>query len=69
MFVLPASIKAQLWDRGGGLIYDDILNVTWLQDANYARSSGYDVDGKMTWYEATEWAENLVYNDTVRGIA
>ena len=29
---------AALWDRGGGLLYDDVLNVTWLQDANYARS-------------------------------
>ena len=27
--------QATLWDRGGGLVYDDVLNVTWLQDANY----------------------------------
>jgi chemotaxis response regulator CheB len=26
--------QAALFDRGGGLIYDDINNVTWLQDAN-----------------------------------
>lgn len=29
-----ASTQAALYDRGGGLIYDDVLNVTWLQDAN-----------------------------------
>jgi len=33
---------AILTDRGGGLIYDDDLNITWLQDANYADTSGYD---------------------------
>ena len=27
---------AALIDRGGGLIYDDVLNITWLQDAGYA---------------------------------
>jgi len=29
-------VNATLWDRGGGLIYDDVLDVTWLQNANYA---------------------------------
>lgn len=29
-----SSANAALVDRGGGLIYDTILNVTWLQDAN-----------------------------------
>ena len=24
------------------MIYDDVLDVTWLQDANYAHTSGYD---------------------------
>jgi hypothetical protein len=28
--------RATLWDRGGGLIYDDDLNITWLQDPYYA---------------------------------
>jgi hypothetical protein len=26
-------------NRGGGLVYDDVLNVTWRQDANYAKSN------------------------------
>ena len=30
--------NATLWDRGGGLLYDDVLNITWLQNANYAAS-------------------------------
>lgn len=52
---------ATLYDRGGGLIYDDVLNITWLQDANYAKTSGYDADGLMTWNQADTWAKNLVY--------
>ena len=33
---LSGVAQAALSDRGGGLIYDSVLNVTWLQDANYA---------------------------------
>lgn len=52
--------QATLIDRGGGLIYDDVLNITWLQDANYAKTSGYDPTGVMTWDEAMAWADQLV---------
>ncbi len=61
-------VQAALHDRGGGLVYDDVLDVTWLQDANYARTSGYDGDGKMSWVQAQLWAENLNYYDSVRGV-
>lgn len=58
---------ATLIDRGNGLIYDDDLDITWLQDINYAYSSGYQLynpqtyQGRMSWAEAMIWAENLVY--------
>lgn len=39
--------------------YDTILNITWLADANFARTSGYDPDGAMNWATATSWATNL----------
>lgn len=55
------TAQAALYDRGGGMIYDDVLNITWLQDANYAKTSGYDSDGKMTRSEAVSWASNLSY--------
>jgi hypothetical protein len=55
------GVYAELHDRGGGLIYDDVLDVTWLQDANYAYTSRYDDDGKMTWAEAMVWADQLEY--------
>jgi hypothetical protein len=58
---LAGGAQAALIDRGNGMIYDDVLDVTWLQDANYAKTSGHDTDGLMTWSEATTWAANLVY--------
>lgn len=43
------------------MIYDTVLNVTWLADADYAQTSGYDSDGKMDWASAVAWAEQLSY--------
>jgi hypothetical protein len=58
--------QAVLLNRGGGMIYDTELNITWLQDWNYARTSGYtgvgvNADGTMTWIAGKQWADNLVY--------
>jgi len=65
-FSMPAY--ATLHNRGGGLIYDDILNITWLQDANYAKTSDYDSDGMMNWNESVNWANGLVYYDSLRNV-
>ena len=59
--VIGSSSHAALYDRGNGLIYDDVLNITWIQDANYAQTSGYDADGAMTWADAKTWADQLSY--------
>ena len=61
-------VKAELIDRGGGLIYDSDQDITWMQNANYVVSSGYHPDGKLMWPDAIEWAENLSYYDEVRGV-
>lgn len=53
--------RATLINRGGGLIYDTDLNITWLQDTNYAKTSRYDDDGRMTWLQAINWAADLSY--------
>lgn len=59
---------AELHDRGGGLIYDDVLDITWLQDANYASTSGADDNGRMKWSQAMEWVQGLEYYDSVRDV-
>lgn len=66
------SAQAALLDRGGGLIYDDVLNVTWLQDANYARTLGYDSDGLMGVGAARNFIHDALntygYYDSVRDV-
>ena len=71
--VLSGLAKTTLWDRRGGLIYDDVMKITWLQNANCAKTSDYsaippDVNGRMTWSQATTWAANLSYYDSLRGV-
>jgi len=73
-FGITGIANATLYNRGGGLIYDDVLNITWLQDANLAASntfsvSGIDSDGYMSWDTADVWinamntANYLGYSD------
>jgi hypothetical protein len=59
LFAFVDKAHATLIDRGGGFIYDDDLNITWFQDANYAFTSGYDSDGRMTWDEANAFLAAL----------
>jgi len=71
-----SSAQATLFDRGSGLIYDDVLNITWLQDANYALTTGHppalsdlpSVPGAMTWQNSLDWVDALSYFDTVRNV-
>ncbi len=48
-----SGVSATLIDRGNRLIYDDVLDITWLQDAN--------LDGSKNWDDAVDWADSLVY--------
>jgi hypothetical protein len=36
IIALNKPVSATLFDRGNGLIYDDVLDITWLQDANFS---------------------------------
>ena len=62
------TAHATLIDRGGGLIYDSALNVTWMQDAQYAITSGFDADGRLNWRTANAWAEAVQYYDPARAV-
>jgi hypothetical protein len=55
------AAQAGLIDRGNGMVYDTVLNITWLQDVTYARTSGADQDGVFNYADANRWADNLVY--------
>lgn len=65
VLTFTGGAQAALHDRGGGMIYDDALDITWLQDWNQAVGSSYDTyspgSGLMNWATAKAWADNLVY--------
>ena len=69
LFVLGiGSANATLIDRGGGLIYDSALNVTWMQDAQYSITSGFNQFGRMNWQAANDWAAGVQFHDSVRDV-
>lgn len=69
LFSLGASAQAALVDRGGGLIYDTALNVTWLQDALYAKTDlNISFPAQLTWTDAMAWVAQLSYFDSVRNV-
>ncbi len=55
-----------LIDRGNGLLYDVARDITWLQDANYAKTVRRTADGQMTWHDASTWVGGLSYRG-IRG--
>lgn len=67
-FITTGAARAELHDMGGGLLYDDVQNITWLQDTDYARTSGFKPNGKMPWADAVKWVSELVYHDPVRNV-
>lgn len=42
--------------------FDTALNITWLADANYVRTSGYGEDGFLRWADAQTWVATLNVN-------
>ena len=62
---LSGAAQAALIDRGGGLIYDDVLNITWLQDANLAASNtfGLAYNTNLGNHPDDSWAAN--YNEVI----
>lgn len=60
--------NATLIDRGAGLIYDDVLDVTWMQDASYAMTSGSAPYARLSWLDSVNWVSGLQYDDPLRGV-
>ena len=53
------SSKAALIDRGNGLIYDTVLNITWIQDVGLSSTRGGP--SIFNWHGANAWADQLVF--------
>jgi len=58
---LSSASSAALIDRGGGFIYDDVLDITWLQDA-----VGSGLADRTT---QLAWANNLITVDALRSVS
>lgn len=52
------EVSASLIERGNGMIYDDVLNITWMADAGLARTQ---LGGTVDWVSAMAWVDNLEY--------
>lgn len=60
------NVNAELFDRGNGMIYDSVQNITWLANANYFAESttprfDKNRDGLTDWESAMKWAASLKY--------
>lgn len=58
--LVAGSANAALISRvSGQAYYDDVLDITWVADANLARTTGYDGDGAMAWADSQAWIASL----------
>jgi hypothetical protein len=57
---MSGAAQAALIDRGGGLIYDTVLDITWLADANLAASNtfGLSLSTNLGDHPDDSWAAN-----------
>ena len=59
LLLVVGSAQAALIDRGEGFIYDDVLDVTWAQNAN--------INGADTWDDQVAWADDYSQTHSVYG--
>ncbi|GLX77432.1 hypothetical protein tinsulaeT_07720 [Thalassotalea insulae] len=59
--LVSLSSTAGLIDNGNGTIYDDVLNITWLQNANIALTAGEHEFGVSTYGDAADFASDFSY--------
>jgi hypothetical protein len=56
------SLLPRDWAGNGSGIdayYDPLFDITWLADANFAQTSGFDDNGRMTFAQASDWVSGL----------
>jgi hypothetical protein len=58
-FFIATSAQAALIDRGEGFIYDDVLDITWTQNAS--------INGADTWENQLAWADGYSQTHSVYG--
>lgn len=63
LLLVSGQVSASLIDRGNGLIYDTNLDITWMQDVNYASTVGWPSsnNGKMSHQSALSFVDQIVF--------
>ena len=60
LMACSAPVSAALFPSlDGKAYYDDVLDITWLADTGYAKTSGDHPTGWMSWADANAWATSL----------
>ena len=68
LLALPLAARADLLSRANGqAYYDTVLDITWLADANYARTTGYASYGLLNWVDANTFARNATLSSITGG--
>ena len=57
--VTASPARAALIDLGDGTIYSTELGMAFLRDFNTAMTTGFDTDGRMTWFQTMAWIDHL----------
>jgi len=65
---LASPASAALVARQDGFYYDTVLDITWMVDANYAKTAGRSDTGLMNHQGADALARGYVYHNEAMGI-
>ena len=48
-------------DNGDGTITDNMTGLMWLKDGRYMETIGVGDNGKMSWSDAVDWSDSLIF--------
>lgn len=65
---LASPATAALVARPGGFYYDRVLDITWMGDANYAKTVAFSADGLVTQAGAEFLADGYLYFNAATGV-
>jgi hypothetical protein len=61
LLLTSGVVESALIERGPNLVYDDVLDITWLRNANLYETLEPTTGGTGVWGAVVTWADNLVY--------
>ncbi len=68
LFGIASQSLAELHERGNGLVYDDILDVTWVADIQLAKTLGYNPSNRNFSFRENEGDDYLSHDQALEFI-